>query len=227
MKRRRHRRRVSGWRRLATCGLALLVLASVLLLRCGPVITDFAESTAEWIAEKTANEVVAEVLATYADVSDTLIRVNSTADNRPSDVVVDSVAVNTIKTAITTGIMKRMDDLTTMPVLIPLGTLLGFDWLSGWGPLISFSIGVNASVLSTVSSALTAVGINQSAYRLSVNLTISLCVISPRGRSFVTVNPSFPMAETVLLGEVPGTLTEVNGDNRSDLEKIFDYGTTQ
>ena len=45
------------------------------------------------------------------------------------------------------------------------------------------------------------------------------------GRSTVSTRVTYPMAETVLLGEVPDNLTEVYGDDQSLLGQIFDYGT--
>ena len=52
-------------------------------------------------------------------------------------------------------------------------------------------------------------------------------MVSPAGRSTVGARVSYPMAETVLLGEVPDNLTEVYGDDQSVLGQIFDYGTSQ
>ena len=67
----------------------------------------------------------------------------------------------------------------------------------------------------------------QSLYQVLIHLEISLYVVSPAGRSTVGARVSYPMAETVLLGEVPDNLTEVYGDDQSVLGQIFDYGTSQ
>lgn len=210
-----------------------LVLLSVFLLllglffKCRPTLTAFAESQAVWIATKTANQTVAATLEQYADLCREMIQVHYKDNQELSSVIPDSTSINTVRTAITDATMKKMEQVSSLSVSIPTGTLLGFDWLSGWGPLVNFPISFTSTVLSDVSSSLEAVGINQSTYRVLIHLDISLYVVTPGGRSSVGAQVSYPMAEAVLLGEVPDNLTEVYGDDQTLLGKIFDYGTAE
>lgn len=121
--------------------------------------------------------------------------------------------------------METLEQENTLTVSTPIGTLFASEWLSGWGPTVTFPISYTATVLSDVSSSLEAAGINQSTYRLLVHLDIQVYVVTPTGRSTVGAQLSYPMAEAVLLGEVPDNLTEVYGDDQTLLGKIFDYGT--
>lgn len=218
------------WRRrvltYVACLVALLLLCN-LLLKCRPVLTAFAESEAVWIATRIANETVALILSEHNQLCSSMIQVNYTQMGLLSSVIPDSASINTLRTAITDAAMTRLEDLESLSVSISTGTLLGPSWLSGWGPMISFPISFTATVLSDVSSTLEAVGMNQSAYRVLIHLDISLYVVSPGGRSSVVTQLSYPMAEAVLLGEVPDNLTEVYGDDQSLLGKIFDYGTAE
>jgi hypothetical protein len=92
---------------------------------------------------------------------------------------------------------------------------------------VTFPISFTATIVSGVSSSLVAEGINQSAYRVAIDFEIVLTVVSSAGCTTVSANASYPMAETILLGEVPDNLTEVYGDDQSLLGQIFDYGATQ
>ncbi len=222
--RRRKRRR---WMKIALVLLLVLLLFLGVFFRCRPILTAFAESQAVWIATKVANRTVAETLERYADLCRGMIRVQYTDAMELSSVIPDSGAMNTVRTAITQAAMEEMEAFSSFLVSIPTGTLLGLDWLSGWGPLIPFPISFTSTVLSDVSSSLEAVGINQSTYRVLIHLDISLYVITPGGRSSVGAQLSYPMAEAVLLGEVPDNLTEVYGDDQTLLGKIFDYGTAE
>ena len=205
--------------------IGLFVLG--LYIKCRPTLTAFAESQAVWIATKTANQTVAETLEQYSDLCRSMIMVHYKESQELSSVTPDSAAINTLRTAITDRAMEEMEKLSSFSVSIPVGTLLGFDWLSGWGPMVSFPISFTSTVLSDVSSSLEAVGINQSTYRVLIHLDVSLYVVTPGGRSSVGAQMSYPMAETVLLGEVPDNLTEVYGDDQTLLGKIFDYGTAE
>lgn len=208
--------------------LVVVCILVALFFRCRPVLTAFAESQAVWNVTRTANTVVAEVLEEYAAVCRDMVAVTYTQDQRLAAVMPDTIAVNTVRTAITHRAMDEMAQYrSSLSVGIPLGTLLGADWLSGLGPLITFPMSCTATVLSEVTSTFEAVGMNQSLYTVLLHLDISLYLVTPGGRTSVGTQIAYPMVETVVLGEVPDNLTEVYGDDQSLLGRIFDYGTTE
>jgi len=227
-----NKRKVFFRRRRRHLKMLLVMVSAVLFLgttyfRCRPILTAFSESQAVWTATKIANRTVADVLSRYSDLCQNMIQVSYTDTAQLSSVIPDTTSINTVRTAITAGAMQEMEAVTSLSVSIPIGTLMGADWLSGWGPLLTFPISFTATVLSDVSSSLEAVGMNQSTYRVLVHLDIHLYVVTPGGRSTVGTQVSYPMAEAVLLGEVPDNLTEVYGDDQTILGKIFDYGTAE
>lgn len=207
--------------------LCIIGLLGGLLFQSRPIMTAFAESQAIWTATKVANRVVAQVLKEYTEVCANVVSVTYDGAQRVSSVRTDASAINTIRTEVTDRVITEMEQFSILSVSIPLGTLSGWHWLSGLGPILTFPISFTATVLSDVSSSLVSDGINQSAYRVEIHLTIRLYVVSPMGRSTVGSQVDYPMAEVVLLGEVPDNLTEVYGDDQSLLGKIFDYGTSQ
>ena len=206
------------------CAIGLLGLA---FFRCRPIMTAFAESQAVWTATKLANQTVAQVLQTYHSLCEETISVTYNDQQKVSAIRTDTTAINTVRTQMTETVMSTMERFSSLSVSIPLGTLSGWHWFSGFGPLLTFPVSFTATVLSDVSSSLVAIGINQSAYRVLIHLDIRLYVVTAGGRSTVGTRVSYPMAEAVLLGEVPDNLTEVYGDDQSLLGQIFDYGTTQ
>ena len=229
-------KRVFAWRsrrRRRYVFIVLTVFACIVGLlghaffRCRPVMVAFAESQALWTATKIANQTVAAVLQEQAEWCKEAIVVTYDNAQKIASVRTDTAVVNAVRTAITDRAMTAMEQYASLSVSLPMGTLMGWDWLSGFGPMITFPVGFTATVVSDVSSALVAEGINQSMYRVLVHLEISLYVVSPGGRTTVGTKVSYPMAETVLLGEVPDNLTEVYGDDQSLLGQIFDYGTIQ
>ena len=229
MKRRIGFRRRCEIRRIRTALIIISVLAlpAIFFFSCRPVVTAFAESQAIWNATKIAHSTVAEALQQRADLCAEMIRVTYTDTTHLSSVTPDTATINVVRTDLTARAMDEMEKDTALSVSIPMGTLLGAEWLSGWGPLVTFPMSYTATVLSEVSSSLEAVGINQSMYRVLIHLDISLYVVTPSGRSSVGTRVSYPMAEAILLGEVPDNLTEVYGDDQTLLGKIFDYGTAE
>lgn len=221
---RRCRRRASVVLIVVLCVLGLIGL---MFLRCRPIMTAFAESQAVWTATKIANQVASDVLLEYAELCADTIVVSYDGAQKLSSVRTDTAVVNTVRTRMTDRVITALEQFSSLSVALPMGTLTGWDWFSGLGPLLTFPVSFTATVWSDVSSSLVAEGINQSQYQVLIHLEISLYVVSPAGCSTVGARVSYPMAETVLLGEVPDNLTEVYGDDQSVLGQIFDYGTSQ
>ncbi len=213
------------WQRVLAVILCLLVLLVVCFFRCRTAVYQFAKSGAAWTAEKTANETVAQVLAEYADLCRQLISVSYNNDNVLSSVMLDSAGLNIIKTAASVAIMDALEDYRTVTVHMPLATLLRMDWMSGLGPRIAVPLSVSGSVFTNITSSLEEVGMNQSTYRVNIHVKIGLWIVTPAGYADVTVDAAFPMAEAVLLGEVPENFTQVYGDSQDTIGEIFDYGT--
>ncbi len=222
----RRRQRVRLWRSFV-CLLLVAAVPTVAFFRFRPVLTDFAESQALWVATEITNRIVESTLVEQAHLCDDMVSVTYTDAQQVTSVIPNTQAVNSVRTAITAGIMDAMEEKGSISVSIPLGTLLGAEWLSGWGPLVTFPIGCTATVFSDVTSSIEAVGINQSVFTLHIVMDVQLLIVTPGGRSTVETEVSYPMVETVLLGEVPDNLTEVYGDDQSLLGQIFDYGTVE
>lgn len=216
---------IRPWHRAVAVLLLLAVLLCVCFVHCRTVVYEFAKSNAAWTAEKTTNETVARVLEEKNELCRSLVSVAYNNEQILSHVTVDSAGINTIKTAASVAVMDALKNRSTVTVHIPLGTFLGLDWLSGWGPLISVPMSMTQSVFTSISSELTEVGINQSSYRVNIHVKVSLWIVTPAGYAGVTVESGFPMTEMVLLGKVPNNLTEVYGDSQDTIGEIFDYGT--
>lgn len=220
------RRRLSLWHKVLLVLLCAAVTVCAAFFQCRPILCVFAESQALWVAEQIANETAMAVLAEQAEDCRNVLTVVYDDARVVSSVCADTAIVNRVRTALVKRIMDTLEQETALSVAVPFGTLMGIHWLSGLGPLVSFPLSFAATVSSDISSQLTAIAINQSRYCVLVCVHIYLHVVTPYGRSTVDTTMSYPMAETVLLGEVPDNLTEVYGDDQTLTGKIFDYGTT-
>lgn len=214
------------WCRVLAILLALTVLMIVCFIHCRTVVYEYAKSNAAWTAEKTTNEMVARVIEEKKAVCRDLIRVSYNDEQIVSNVLVDSAGITELKTAASVAVMNALADATSVTVHIPLGTFLGLDWLSGWGPMIAVPMSATQSIFTSISSSLDDVGINQSTYRVNIHVQVNLWIVTPAGYASVTVENDFPVTEMVLLGKVPDNLTEVYGDNQDTIGEIFDYGTS-
>lgn len=219
------RRKIPVWCRVLALLLTLTVATVACLIHCRKVVYEYAKSNAAWTAEKATNETVARVIEEKKALYSDLIRISYNDEQIVSNVLVDSAGITELKTAASVAVMDALSNATSVTVHIPLGTFLGFDWLSGWGPMITVPMSATQSVFTSISSTLDDVGINQSTYRVNIHVRVNLWIVTPAGYASVTVENDFPVTEMVLLGKVPDNLTEVYGDSQDTIGEIFDYGT--
>ena len=224
---RRNRRTTARAWRMLLIALSVLGIFGAMFFSCQPIMLTYSESQAVWIATKIANQTAAQVLQQYEVLCANAITVTYDQQQQVSSIQTAVTTVNAVRTDITCKVMEAIERSSSISVSIPLGTLLGCHWFSGLGPMLTFPISFTATVNSSVSSSLTAEGINQSAYRILLFLDIALYIVTPGGRTTTSTTVNFPVVETVILGEVPDNLTEVYGDDQSLLGQIFDYGTVQ
>jgi sporulation protein YunB len=104
-------------------------------------------------------------------------------------------------------------------VHIPLGSALGMTLFAGAGPKIEVQIlpvgSVHAAFLTDFSTA----GINQTRHRVSLTLTAQVQMVIPTGAKKVEVSTQVAMAESIIVGEVPDTFTDV-GSNMEMLDLV-------
>lgn len=213
------------WHRVIAVLLGFAVLLGACFVHCRTVVYEYAKSNAAWTAEKATNETVARVIEEKKALCRDLIHVSYNDEQIVSNVLVDSAGITEIKTAASVAVMDALKSATKVTVGIPLGTFLGLNWLSGWGPIITVPMSATQSVFTSIASTLDDVGINQSAYRVNIHVKVNLWIVTPAGHANVTVENAFPVTEMVLLGKVPDNLTEVYGDSQDTIGEIFDYGT--
>lgn len=98
-----------------------------------------------------------------------------------------------------------------MTVRIPTGTLLNGDLLTGRGPRIPVKISLSGAAATQMSSYFESAGINQTSHRLVMDITVTLYAAIPGNDATTTLETSFIIAETVLVGKVPDTFLDVDG----------------
>lgn len=112
--------------------------------------------------------------------------------------------INEISTSILNRVMESADN-GSLAVGIPLGNLLGINLLSGKGPDINVDIVMLTSSHADYKSIIQSAGINQSEYKLVLEITIDIDVLVPWGTESATTVNEIIVADTVIVGKVPET----------------------
>ncbi len=210
-----------GKRKILIC-LALILLAAggglwYVNASLRPVLEGLASARVESAAARAMNEAILEVLGTAS--TGELLSARESNQGHVSLLTADTGKLNLLATDCAAAAQRRITDLGEQGVSVPLGTLSGVPMLAGLGPRLSFRFTPVGMVQSSFHSEFRSAGINQTLHRITMELTGTVRVILPGRSCSVTVVTKAPVAENVIVGDVPDAYTNVA--NTDDLLNLI------
>lgn len=194
------------------------LLAGVILLLAGlagvahfvsttlDLITELAVNHASDLVQERVNATVHQVMEQVAGGEYYTFQTDSAGRITALSVNVDQISQ--ITTEILDVTMKT-DDGAPIEMDIPLETLLGINLIPG----LEIPLPVRILMLTTPDvnyhNELISAAINQSKYQLYLHVDVEIDILIPWKRSTADVETDVLLAETVIVGEVPGTYIEV------------------
>ncbi|MDD6174454.1 MAG: sporulation protein YunB [Firmicutes bacterium] len=199
-------RRRAGQRGCAVRILAAAVLTAGVLIflnvQLRPMLQSAVAQQAGQVSVQTVNFAVQKVLNENPLPGDYLT-VERADDGTIRSVDVDTASVNRLKTELNLSIQQALNELGDCSVAVPLGTLLGGSLLRGLGPNVPLRFTVVSNAFCDLVSSFDSAGINQSRHTLSLAVTTEVYAVIPGCSAKNTVETTFPVAETIIVGKVP------------------------
>lgn len=207
--------------------LVIMALTIVLVLfadgQIRPIIKEMAASQAKIIATRSINEAVTAELAKQNVAYEDMVHLSRDSNGTINAIETDIVKMNSLKAAVTTAVQNKMSSVESREIYIPLGNLIGGDFLTGRGPKIPITLMISGSIFTEIESDFTTAGINQTHHRIMMNINTNIYVMIPGYNTATEVPSNFIIAETIIVGEVPDSFTDVEGDQSDTIGKVFDY----
>lgn len=170
------------------------------------LITELAVNYASDLVQERVNTTVHQVMEQVAGSEYYTFQTDSTGRITALSVNVDQIS------QITTGILDvtmKTDDGAPLELDIPLETLIGINLIQG----LEIPLPVRILMLTTPDvnyhNELISAAINQSKYQLYLHVDVEIDILIPWERSTAEVETDILLAETVIVGDVPGTYIEV------------------
>ena len=182
-------------------GLLLLALGVVLALGAAiavvtevnlrPIILNTAESRVRAIALDAVNSAIARNLSaiTYED----LIRVDTDGQGRVTLLQANTVNMNRISTQTALTAQQYIADIADQSIRISIGSATGSPLLAGRGP--------------------------ETRHKVYIRIRANMRIVIPTGAREVEVVAQVPVAETVIVGQVPQSY--VNVDSTEDMLNLL------
>lgn len=190
--------------------VAALFLA-VFEIRLRPIVASAGEIRAKALVERTINDAVINRLRENEVKYDDLVTLKK--DNRGQIAALASniVGINRLKAELGGDITRKLGDERIMSASLPIGSLMNNSFLSGYGPRIKFRVVPFGCVIIDIKNNFSAAGINQTKHEIFLEVSAEVAIIIPGGQNVVSVKTNIPVAQTVIVGEVPNTYTNIEG----------------
>lgn len=190
----------------------LLIFATAFLLldaKLRPAIYDLAALEAGAISSKTVNEAVEKILTENAPDYSEIVNINYAGNNVITGITTDIVKMNLFKSKVSNAVDDAFNRKNKTEITVSAGTASGLTLLSGLGPYIDVDVGFASSTQSDFENVFTSAGINQTQHNVMLNIETTVILTLPGKRVEKTVETSFCVAQTVIVGNVPDVM--VNG----------------
>lgn len=195
-------------------GCVLAVAGGMLLIERNltRVVLSLAQAQARAMAVQVLNQSAAELLSTGGVTYDSLMNVTTDENGQVRLIQANAPEMNRLASQVSLLAQEKLLAKGDQSVKVPLGSALGLTLFAGAGPKIEVRILPVGSVHAEFHTDFQTAGINQTRHRVSLLLTAQVQMVIPTGAQKVEVSTQVAMAESIIVGEVPDTFTDVGED---------------
>lgn len=159
----------------------------------------FAENEVSNIIDSEVKRLMLEEFLSY----DKLTIISRDKDGRVTSVSTNSVIINNFANDLDIKIGERIDEFDVVENRVYLSGLLGIDLLAGIGPKVPVRFEPVSLTNVDVHHLFEEAGINQTLHTILLTASIDIQVLLPFAYSTVNVVSEMPIAQTLIVGNVP------------------------
>ena len=185
-------------------------LISVLLLdaKLRPAVYELAAVEACSVSSETVNSAVEKLLSRTAPAYSELISINYNSNGEITGISTDIVKMNLFKSRVANAVNSEFEKNPSAVIPVSLGTASGIVVFSGLGPHVDIDVGFSSSTRTDFENIFESAGINQTQHSVMLNVKTTVMLSLAGRRIPKTVETSFCVAQTVIVGSVPDVMVE-------------------
>jgi sporulation protein YunB len=200
--------------RVPTLTLTIILIAALFVYsfwmmetHLKPTLLAIAEARATLIATEVINNVINDYVSRSIDPQ-TLVTVKVDSRGRVVLIQPNTMEFNKLAADTTIRVQDALKQIVDEKVSIPVGQVLGSQLLASMGPKITVTIIPIGTVQVKVVDKFEQAGINQTRHMVYLVATTQVRIVVPLVSKSVMVNTQVPIAEYVVVGEVPSTYVQ-------------------
>lgn len=163
----------------------------------------------EQIADRAVSRAICSHMTDARENSAALVSFLYDENGKISALQTDPVGINRLKAMVTEFINTEISASEAETVSISLGTLTGISYLYGRGDDLVFTVKPIGATQTRLRCSFEHAGINQTMHSIILEVSTVLSPLIPGFTESTTVTTEFILAQTVLIGEVPDTFSNI------------------
>lgn len=176
-------------------------------------ILQLSKSSVQLKGSEMLNRIVSEQVVAQVKYED-MVAVHKDKEGKivliqPNTVVLNRVIANTIE-----AVSYSLRQMTEDSISVPLGQLSGLRILAGVGPEIKVRVVPSPQVHVDLENKFEQAGINQTRHLIYLVIDGKMKIAVPYMSEEVDVVSTIPLAETIIVGDVPGSYVNFKGNDQ-------------
>lgn len=181
-----------------------------------PTVLAVSEVQARVIATQIINDAVKENINDDIRYQD-LIYIQYDNSGRVTLMQANTILMNDIASDVASEVQAKMRKISMSTIKIPLGNVMDSNIIKG--PKINIKIVPQGSVSVDFATEFEESGINQTRHMIYLIITSDVRIIAPLASDTVRVSVNIPIAETVIVGEVPKSFLKLPKNDILDIKE--------
>ena len=187
---------------LLSASLCLFLAGAAMFLKT--ISCRIAASDASDIVTVQINNAISEIMAEGDYDADTFVNLQKNAEGEVTAISSNMARINALSAEILDKVVGATEN-RTLTVSIPLGNLTGISLLMGRGPGVPGQILMLTSSRVEFQNNIVTAGINQTKHQINLEVIVDIDILIPWGTESTQVVTELMIADTVVVGKVPGT----------------------
>lgn len=172
-----------------------------------PTIIALSEAKAKYVATEIASQVVNEKLGklNYND----LVYLQKDQNSKITALQTNIVRMNQISADMASAMQEKMSKLDSLYINVPIGNAFKNPFFTNRGPMITVKIIPYGNIDTDFKTEFVTGGINQTKHKIYLEIKTKMIVVVPLVKKGTEIVTTVPVAETVIVGDVPESFFNV------------------
>lgn len=198
-----HSHKIKG---IAAAILIVIVMGSIFLfdLKIKASVLEIAKAKVQVDETEKINRIVNQEVVAKNSYDD-LVYIHKDKNGRIVLIQPNTIVLNKIMANTTTRITESLGQMEEESIAIPLGQVSGSVLLSGYGPKILVKVIPSGQVDVDILNKFDEAGVNQTRHLIYCKIKARIKIAVPLMNEEIKVSTTIPLAETIIVGDVPRT----------------------